>query len=324
MPAWAVSAGQGAVAHPGLSYNPDAGQHAALLAEASRAEERALLEARLRVARLQPSDRHTQILHDAAAAAAGCGDAAAAGSSDAAPELSGGAASSARSRAHIEPRSRRDATVRVSLTLPFSAPLPADLGRGLRGVKAVGAQLVAAERLSALALRTGMVPLPGGGDAVLALAADGSVAVRRRRPQSAPAFPYRMVEFPRRAPELQALQQQPRGGKLAAAAAEEEEGKSLAVPAAPLALFTGEEQEAGAGKEEASGGGKKKRAARASGGKRGGGAPASSSGRVAGGLAAASASAAGVLRSGVLTASELGGLTLQYGAKAREAWKPQS
>ena len=352
MPCWAVSVGRGSVADPGLSYNPDPTQHATLLASAAAEEERALLDAKLRAARLQPSDRYAQILDEVASAVVASSDNAAADAEFAATVTSvaqaatekGGAETiplqsgedfstgqqARKSRVHVEPRSQR-AAARVALSLRFTPPLAEDLTGSLRAMKAVGAQQIASERLSALALRTGMIPLNGGvADGSISLNADGEAVVRRRggsRPTR--VFPYRMVEFPRRAPELQSLSSG-RGATNARDSGDDgvAEEPSTSHPADTLAVFEGDDS------EDLS----QKRIAAAENGKRRGKRPhnagkpsqigsvpglASGSGAPTN-TAAALAAGAAVLRSGLLSTSELTGMTLQYGVKARQAWKPQS
>ena len=330
MPSWVVASGHGSVPHAGLSVNPDAGNHAALMRDAGSAEERAMQDARLRVARLLP-DSHSRRLADAPPSAEDC-EADTAGAEFAAAVLSVSGESSHvvapmdddapqranRVRAHAEPRRRLSAADAVALSLPFTAPLADELSNSLRSAKIVGAQLVAAERLTSLTLSTRLVPRK----AEWSVTADGEAIVRRRRAARPRAFPFRMVEFPRRAPELRSLAPRQQKGDTPPP------GADPAAPEAPLVLLTGDDD----GAAESMPAQEKKRTDRQlqqqqqrRGGNLKHARPAIQ--RAAGGVhahALAAGAGAGVLRSGVLTAAEIAGMTLQYSTKARQEWKPQS
>lgn len=223
MPSWAVCVGRGRVAAPGLSYNPDAVEHAAVIKDASSAEERAMLQALLLAARLQPSDQYETILSavvlpsDNVSKLDADGDAeftatVLSGSSINLPEAAG-------QSGHLYPsqlqqpterktvaRRYRDSATKVAQALRLTVPLASELSGSLRGMKPVGAQVVAAERMAALVLSTGQVPVRSSvRDGVSTMLLGDAVLVRKQKKRR--SFPYKLVEFPRQAPALQALSQ---------------------------------------------------------------------------------------------------------------------
>lgn len=300
-----------------------------MLRNAALVEEADINEARLLSSRVLPSSDYEAFIIAGAESQATARDA----------ECDNYAADAVPASAFRPRQSRGAAAVvaKVARALRLTVPLTSELSGSLRAMKPVGAQTLAAERLAVISLESGQVPLRSAlRHGATGLSDDGgAVLVEKRRPRR--PSPYKSIDLPRQAPLLRALAAQTEAARLgnnpgratplddvtpqlSSRRLDDAPASSRAEPAAELELITGDCVDADRAPAAVSDKhGRPEAPLRIRSGERSRRISASTPAlhQQRGSISAASSA----LRSGVLSAADVSGMTLKY-SKA-QAWKPQ-